>query len=78
MLGMLVGIMKRVDAIAPALVTERRVGHDVVEGLEGVTVLELGSARMFPCMMSAAGLLCRIMVHPCQAAGGRVLLWRHR
>ena len=38
----LVRVVERIDAGAPAFVGERRIGDDVVEGLERVAVLELG------------------------------------
>ena len=32
----LVGVVQRIDAVAPPLVGEGRIGDDVIEGLEGV------------------------------------------
>ena len=57
----LVGVVGRVEAGAPALVAEGRIGDDVVEGLELSPSLKSGLASVLPCLISAVGLLCRIM-----------------
>ena len=55
MLETLIGVIQRIEAGIPTLVAERRIGYDVIEGLEGVEViLNLESVIELPCTMSAA------------------------
>src|ERR1022692_4811552 len=39
------GVVGQVDAVGPALIAEGRIGDDVVEGFEGVAVLEFGISQ---------------------------------
>ena len=51
-----------VEAGAPALVAEGRIGDDVVEGLELPSPsVKSGLASVLPCLISAVALSCRIM-----------------
>ena len=71
-----VRVVQRVDAGAPALVRERRVGHHVVKGLEHVLAVQV-SFEFGVCQRVALADFCRRVVvqdhvHARQAAGGRV------
>ena len=68
-----VGIVERIEAGAPALVAERRIGDDVVEGLERVAVLELGIGQRVALHDERRGVVVQDHVHAGQAAGGGVL-----
>ena len=70
----LVRVVERIDAGAPALVGERRIGDDVVEGLERVAVLELGIGERVALHDERRGVVVQDHVHAGEAAGGRVLL----
>ena len=70
----LVGIVQRIEAGAPALVGEWRIGDDVVEGLERVAVLELGIGQRVALHDERGGVVVQDHVHPGEAAGGGVLL----
>ncbi len=72
MLETLVRVFKRVKASAPALVTERGIGDNVIKGLERFAILEIGISQVFPCMIRALGLLCRIMFMRARPACGCV------
>ena len=69
----LVGIVERIEAGAPALVGERRIGDDVVEGLERVAVLELGIGQRVALHDQRGGVVVQDHVHAREAAGGGVL-----
>jgi hypothetical protein len=56
-----VRIVERVDAVTPALVAEGRIGDDVVESLEGITVLEFRIGQRVALQDERRGLLCRII-----------------
>ena len=69
----LVGVVERIEAGAPALVGERRIGDDVVEGLERVAVLELGIGQRVALHDERGRVVVQDHVHARQAAGGGVL-----
>ena len=68
----LIGVVQRIDAGAPALVGERRVGNHVIEGLERVAFLELGVSQGVALPYLRRGVAVQDHVHPRQAAGGGV------
>ena len=69
----LVGVVERIEAGAPALVGEGRIGDDVVEGLERVAVLELGIGQRVALHDERGGVVVQDHVHAGEAAGGGVL-----
>ena len=69
----IVGIVQRIDAVAPALVGERRIGDDEVESLEAVAVLELGIGQRVALHDQRGRVVVQDHVHSRQAAGGSVL-----
>ena len=68
-----IGVVERIEAGAPALVAERRIGDDVVEGLERVAVLELGIGQRVALHDQRRGVVVQDHVHAGEAAGGGVL-----
>ena len=66
-------VVGRVEAGAPALVAERRIGHHVVKGLERVAVLELGIGQRIALHDERRGVVMQDHVHTRQATGGGVL-----
>ena len=68
------GIIQRVDAGAPTLVAEWRIGDHVVEGLEGVAVLVFRIGERVARLDDCGGVVVQIHVHAGKAAGCRVLL----
>ena len=58
-----VGIVERIEAGAPALVRERRIGDDVIEGLERVAVLELGIGQRVALHDERRGVVVQDHVH---------------
>ena len=70
------GVVQRVEAGAPALVAERDIGGDVVEGLEPTVptaVPELGIGEGVALHDQRDGVVVQDHVHAGQGAGGRVL-----
>ena len=65
-------ILRRVNAGAPALVAERRIGDDVVEGLERVAVLELGIGERVALHDERSRVVVQDHVHP-----GESRWWQH-
>lgn len=77
----LIGIVERIEAGAPALVAERRIGNHIVEGLERVAVPELGIGQCVALHDERRGVVVQDHVHPRETAGGGVLFLpveRHR
>ena len=70
----LVRIVQRIDAVAPAFVGKRRIGDDIIEGLEGVAVLELGIGQRVALHDERRGVVVQDHVHAGEAAGRGVLL----
>ena len=68
-----VGIVGRVEAGAPALVAEGRIGDHVVESLERVAVRELGIGQRIALHDERRGVVVQDHVHARQTAGGSVL-----
>ena len=66
-------IVERIEAGAPALVGERRIGDDVVEGLERVAVLELGIGQRVALHDQRGRVVVQDHVHAGEAAGGGIL-----
>ena len=69
-----VGVVEGVDAGAPAFVGKRRIGDDVVEGLERATLPELGIGQRVALHDERGGVVVKDHVHPRESAGGGVLL----
>ena len=74
MLEALVRVVLRVEAGAPALVAEGRIGDDVVESLEGVAILELGVGERVALHDQRRGVVVQDHVHAGQAGGSGILL----
>ena len=64
-------IVGRVNAGAPALVAERRIGDDVVKGLERAAVLELGIGQRVALLDERRGVVVQDHVH-----AGESCWWR--
>ena len=64
----LVGVVERIEAGAPALVAEGRIGDDVVEGLERVAVLELGIGQRVALLDERRRVVVQDHVHAGEAA----------
>ena len=73
MLEASVGIVERVDAVAPALIAEGRIGDDIVKGLEGVAFFEQGIGQRVALQDKRSRGIVQDHVHPGQAGGGGVL-----
>ena len=67
-------VVRRVEAGAPPLVRERRVGDDVVELFERIAVLELRVGERVPLVDERLRVVVEDHVHAGQAARRRVLL----
>jgi len=65
----LVGVVERIEAGAPTLVGKRRIGDDVVEGLERVAIFELGIGQRVALHDERGRVFVQNHVHPREAAG---------
>ena len=74
MLEALIRIAQRIDAVAPALVAERRIGDDVVEGFESVAILEFRVGEGVALDDQRRGVVVQDHVHAGKARRGGVLL----
>ena len=67
-------IVQRVQTGAPPLVGKWRIGDDIVEGFEGVALLEFGIYQRIALHDQRLCIVVQDHVHPREAAGGGVLL----
>ena len=68
----LIRISERIDAGAPALVGERRIGHHKIVLLDVVAILELGVGQRVALRNQRGGVVVQNHVHAGKAAGGGV------
>src|ERR1022692_431503 len=68
-----VGVVAGIDAVAPGLVAEGRIGDYVVEGFDGVAVFEFGIGQGVALLNVRPGIVVQDHVHAGQAGGGGVL-----
>ena len=68
-----VRIVQRIDAIAPTLVTERRIGDHVVKGLEDIAIFELRGGERIALLDQRRGVVVQDHVHAGEACGGCIL-----
>src|ERR1035438_9103248 len=68
------GVVAGIDAVAPGLVAEGRIGDYVVEGFDGVAIFELRIGQRVALLDDRRGAAVQDHVHAGEAGGGGVLL----
>ena len=69
----LIGIMQRIKAGTPTFIAERRIGNDIIEGLQCAAILEFGVGQGIALHDKRSRVVVQDHVHPSQPAGGGIL-----